>query len=112
MRKKEVWDLMRESMDFLKKNKEKWKERKLEESKRIKEEDKRDRLAIVKEKKKRYGIKVLSRDESKRLRMRTEERLEIAKAKENYWKDSGRSRKRTRRWMMMRDRHGGMSRWG
>jgi hypothetical protein len=38
-----------------------WKERKIEESKRIKEEDKKDRLAIVKEKKTRYGIKVLSR---------------------------------------------------
>jgi hypothetical protein len=74
---------MRESMEFLKKNKEKWKERRIDESKRIKEEDKRDRLAIVQEKKKRYGIKVLSREESKRLRMRTEERLKIAKAKEN-----------------------------
>jgi hypothetical protein len=86
-RKKEVRDLMRESMDFLRKKKEKWKERRIEESKRIKEEEKRDRLAIVKEKKKRHGIKVLSREESKRLRMRTEERLEITKAKENYWKE-------------------------
>ena len=85
-RKKEVWDLMRESMDFLSKNQERWKERRIEESKRIKEEDKKDRLAIAKEKKKRYGIKVLSREESRRLKMRTEERLEIAKAKVNYWK--------------------------
>ena len=85
-RKKEVWDLMRESMDFLSKNQEKWRERGIEESKRIKEEDKKDWLAIAKEKKKRYGIKVLSKEESRRLKMRTEERLEIAKAKENYWK--------------------------
>ena len=85
-RKKEVCDLMRESIDFLSKNKEKWKERRIEESKRIKEEDKKERLAVVKEKKKRYGIKVLSKEENKRLKMRTEERLEIAKAKENYWK--------------------------
>ena len=61
-RKREVWDLMRVSMEFLRKNKEKWRERKLEETKRIKEEDKRDRLAVAKEKKKRYGIKGLSRE--------------------------------------------------
>ena len=85
-RKREVWDLMRESMEFLRKNKEKWRERKLGETKMIKEEDKRDRLAVAKEKKKRYGIQGLSREETKRLKMRTEERLEIAKAKENYWK--------------------------
>jgi hypothetical protein len=55
-RKKEVWDPMRKAMEFMRKNKDKWKERRLEETKRIKEEDKRDRLAVVKEKKKRYGI--------------------------------------------------------
>ena len=38
-RKKEVWDLMRESMDFLSKNQERWKERRIEERKRIKEEE-------------------------------------------------------------------------
>jgi hypothetical protein len=85
--KKEVWHLMRESMEFPRKNKEKWRERRLEETKRIKEEDKRDRLAVVKETKKRYSIKGLPKEESKRLNMRTEERLEIAKAKENYWKE-------------------------
>jgi hypothetical protein len=36
-RKKEVWDLMREAMEFLRKNKDKWKERRLEETKRIRE---------------------------------------------------------------------------
>ena len=86
-RRKEVWDLMREAMEFLRKNKDKWKERKLEETKRIKEEEKRDRLAVVKEKKKRYNIQGLSREEGRRMKTRTEERLEIAKAKENYWKE-------------------------
>ena len=86
-RKREVWDLMREAMEFLRKNKDKWKERRLGETKRIREEEKRDRLAVVKEKKKRYGIQGLSREEGRRMKMRTEERLEIAKAKENYWKE-------------------------
>jgi hypothetical protein len=36
--------------------------------------------------KNRYGLKRLSKEENKRLKMRTEERIEIARAKENYWK--------------------------
>ena len=44
---------------------------------RIKEEEKKDRLAICKEKKKRYGTKYknLSKDEGKKLKTRTEERI-------------------------------------
>ena len=45
-----------------------------------------DRLAVVVMKKKRYGIKTLSKEEPMRLRMRKEERLEIAEAGSNLWK--------------------------
>ena len=55
-------------------------------SERIKEEEKKDRLAICKEKKKRYGIKKMNKEENRRLKERTEERILISKAKANYWK--------------------------
>ena len=84
--KEETWHLMRTSIEYLKNNEDKWRCRRIEECERIKEEDRRDRLAIAKEKKKRYGLKRLSKDENKRLKQRTEERIEIARAKENYWK--------------------------
>ena len=41
---------------------------------------------ISKMKKMRYGIKGLNKEETGRMKQRTEERLEIARAKENYWK--------------------------
>ena len=53
---------------------------------KIREEDKRDRLAVAKEKKKRYGVERLSKEENQRMAKRTEDRLEIAKAKENLWR--------------------------
>ena len=59
---------------------------KIAECDRIKEEEKRDRLAVARMMKKRYGVKRLSKEENMRLKMRTEERLEIAKAKTNYWR--------------------------
>ena len=43
-------------------------------------------MAIVKEKKKRYGIQKLNKEENKRLRERTEERILVSQAKANYWK--------------------------
>ena len=45
-----------------------------------------DRLSVVREKKKRYGITNLSKEEHLRMRLRTEDRLTIAQAKENLWK--------------------------
>ena len=41
---------------------------------------------MVKEKKRKYGIKRLNKEENMRMTKRTEERLEIAKAKENLWR--------------------------
>ena len=65
---------------------ERWRTTRIEECDRIREEEKIDRLAIAREKKKRYGLKKLSQEENRRLKGRTEDRLEIARAKENYWK--------------------------
>ena len=73
-------------MKFLRENVEKWRERKIGECERIREEEKKDRLAVAKEKKRKYGIKRLSKEENMRMTRRTEERLEIAKAKENLWR--------------------------
>ena len=52
----------------------------------MKQEDKDDRLAVVAIKKKRYGIGKLSKDETKGMRKRTEERILLAKVKENLWR--------------------------
>jgi hypothetical protein len=77
---------MRVAVNFLRENTDNWRERTIEECDRIREEDKRDRLAVSKEKKKRYGMKRLSKEENMRMTRRTDERLEIAKAKENLWR--------------------------
>ena len=77
---------MRMSVEYLKQNEDRWRCRKIDECERIKEEEKKDRLAIVKGKKKRYGLQKLSKEENRRLKSRTEDRIEIAKAKENYWR--------------------------
>ena len=84
-RKKEAtWELLRTSISYLKEKDGVWKTRKIVECDRIKENEKRDRLAVAKMKKKRYGVKRMSKEENMRFKMRTEERLEIAKAKTNF----------------------------
>ena len=85
-RKEDQWLLLRETVKYLKENDKKWQDRKIAEVSRIREEEKLERLAIVREKKKRYGIKTLSKEESKRLKERSEERIIVSKAKANYWK--------------------------
>ena len=51
-------------------------------------EEKKDRLAVVAMKRKRYGPKMgkISKEESLKLKMRTEERREMALIRENLWK--------------------------
>ena len=73
MRKEANWSLLRESISFLKENEDGWQQRRIKEVDRIKEEEKKDRLEICKEKKKRYGIKKLNKEENRRLKERTEE---------------------------------------
>ena len=83
-RKENHWKLLRECINTMKENEVKWTTRKIKECERIKEEDKRDRLAIVKEKKRKYGLSRLNKEENQKLKMRTEKRLELAQAKTNY----------------------------
>ena len=84
--KENSWALLRLSMAYLKEHEEGWRVRKLKECDRIREEEKMDRLAVVREKKRKYGLKRISKEENKRLKRRTEERLEIASAKANLWR--------------------------
>ena len=84
--KKDRWNLLRTSIEFLKEKEWGWRQRRIEEIERIREEEKKDRLAVVREKKKRYGIPKLSKEENLRLKLRTEDRMMIARAKENLWK--------------------------
>ena len=60
------WALLRLSMNFLKENEGGWRQRRIEECDKIRDEEKRDRLAVVREKKKRYGLKRLSKEENRR----------------------------------------------
>ena len=85
-KKQDSWALLRLSISYLKEKEGAWRQRSIEECDRIREEEKKDRLAVVKEKKKRYGISRLSKEENQKIKLRTEERLEVAKAKENLWK--------------------------
>ena len=45
-KKEESWALMRMSVEYLKQNEDRWRCRKIDECERIKEEEKKDRLAI------------------------------------------------------------------
>ena len=74
-KKSSTWELMRESVSILKAKDGEWKSRRIEECMKIKEEDRKDRLAVANMKRKRYGIKKLSKEENQRLKRRTEERL-------------------------------------
>ena len=86
-REKEArWDLMKEAVKFLKENSDSWRERRIEECERIRLEEKEDRFAVIRMKKKRYGLTTLSKEERMRLKGRTEEKLLLAKTKSNLWK--------------------------
>ena len=56
-RKEERWAMLRESVRILRENTDKWRMRKIDECERIKEEEKKDRLALLQVKKRKYGIK-------------------------------------------------------
>ena len=85
-RRKESWQLLRLTKEMIREKEGEWRTRRLEECERIREEEKRDRLAVVAMKRKRYGVKNLSKEETMRLKTRKEERLEIAEAGSNLWK--------------------------
>ena len=92
-RKESNWSLLRESISFLKENENKWQQRRIKEVDRIKEEEKKDRLVICKEKKKKYGIKKMNKEDNRRLKERTEEKILISQAKANWKKYRGRGRR-------------------
>ena len=79
----ERWHLLRECTEYLEENAEGWRQRKIKEVERIREEEKTDRLTIVKLKKMRYGISRLNKAENSRLKLRAEERILKARAREN-----------------------------
>ena len=80
------WHLLREGICYLEKNSEKWRQRRLKQVDKIKQKDKAGRLAVVAIKKKRYGIGKLTKDETKGMNKGTEERLMLAKVRENLWR--------------------------
>ena len=80
------WGLMRECMTFLKENSKEWHERKLRECERMRKEAKEDRMAVVRMKKKRYGIKTMSKEENTRFKEMSERKILLAKARGNLWK--------------------------
>ena len=82
-KKENSWQLLREATKFLRDNADRWRERKIEECERVRREEKEDRLAIVKMKKKRYGLSKLSKEEIMRLKQRTEEKVMMARARSN-----------------------------
>ena len=84
--KRRHWNLLRETIKYLRENDARWTQRKLKETARIRAEEKADRLAIVAEKKKRYGLTRLSKEENRRLKERTEDKVTLAQARGNYWK--------------------------
>ena len=60
--KKDRWKLLRPSIEFLKEKEWRWRQRRIEEIEKIKEEEKKDRLAVIRKKKKIYGIRKLSKE--------------------------------------------------
>ena len=92
-KREESFALLRTSTKYLKEKEDDWRCRRIVECTRIKEEEKKDRLAFIKEKKKRYGLKRLSKEENSRITLRTEERLDIARGKTNLWRKFGLGRK-------------------
>ena len=85
-KKAERWALLRRCLEYLAANEEGWRTRRLEEVERVKEEEKRDRLAVVRLKKMRYGIGRLNKEEASRMKSRSEERILLARGRENLWK--------------------------
>ena len=67
-RREDHWRLLRLCVKEIKENEKRWSARKIKECERIKEEAKEDRLSIAREKKKRYGLKGLSKEENKRIK--------------------------------------------
>ena len=79
---------MRTCRDYLEKNSTRWERRTREETGRIKAEEKKERLEMVKEKRKKFGSKnsELTKYEKDGLKKLTEVKLEIAEIRQNLWR--------------------------
>ena len=81
----ERWGLLRTCRDFIKENSKGWKERGLEERKKIREEEKEERLKIVRNKKLKFRTKNWEKTEIETLESKTARRIELAEIKHNLW---------------------------
>ena len=91
-REKEAhWGLLRECTSFIKENTERWEKRTGDETKRIRAEEKVERLDRAKQKQEKYRNKVKIKEEEEKLKMnakqRTNEILELAEIRKNLWKN-------------------------
>ena len=79
---------MRACRDYLEKNSTRLEKRTREETERIKAEEKKERLEMVKEKRKKFGSKnsELTKYEKDGLKKLTEVKLEIAEIRQNLWR--------------------------
>ena len=85
-RLEEGWKLLRECRKIIQENSEGWERRSAEETKRIKERDKQERLEIVKTRKAKFKNSAWEKRERKELEGKTQRRLELVEVKRNIWK--------------------------
>ena len=85
-REQRRWHLLRICKEIMGESGEKWRRREKEETARIKEEEKQERLRIIDIKKRKYGRKTLKKIESERLKEIREKKLELADLKKNLWR--------------------------
>ena len=80
------WEMFNLCREYLKENETGWARRSTEKMKRIREEEKEERLRIIEEKRKKFGKKNIAKkiDRNDELAKLTKKRLEISEAKRNY----------------------------
>ena len=82
----ESWKLLKECQKFLTENSGVWQARTKEETARIREEEKLERFEMIKLKKKKAQRACLTREETKNLKGRTENLLEMGEMQQNLWR--------------------------
>ena len=64
----------------------KWERRGRDETQRIRDAERKERLTIIEEKKRRFGKKYMKKEESDKLKLVTNNKLEMAEMKKNFWR--------------------------
>ena len=77
------WELLRECRKIIKEKSTDWEKRTKEETERIKEEVKRERLEMVKIKKAKFKNGAWEKRERKEIEGKTQKKLELAEVKQN-----------------------------